>query len=164
METEVSVLKLTSELLLSESCFSRKHIIFIDKLNLLFFLSESIWSEYSLWLWFCFGVICIMPETLWMMAVWGGEDKLTIVPFHRISNMCIHRRGRLLIIKGWHKQTLGPSPVILRLISTLFFKCGNPPISLVFPVLLNKSRIWFMKYLIQRSLTINSAYEAKLRW
>lgn len=94
---------------------------------------------------------------LWMLAIWGPEDKLTIVPFLHISSMCIHKRGRVPIIEGWNKQTLGASPVILTLISTLFLQCGNPPTSLVFPVLLNKSRIWFIKYLVQRCLPSSSS-------
>lgn len=94
---------------------------------------------------------------LWMLAIWGGEDKLTIVPVLHIPSMCIHRKGRLLIIEGWNKQTLGASPVILRLISTLFLQSGNPPTSLVFPVLLNKSRIWFIKNLVQRCLPSSSS-------
>lgn len=37
METKAGVLKIISKTLLSEFCFSRRHKIFIDKLNMLFY-------------------------------------------------------------------------------------------------------------------------------
>lgn len=135
-ETKSGVPKITSKTLLSKLCFSGRHKIFIDKLNMLFYQRACGLLSIHTGFGFCFGVVSCLKPCGWRQS---EEDKPTAVLFHHFSNKCMCRRERLLII-------------ILGLVSALFFKYSNSPTSSVFPVLLNKRRICFIKYLAQRSL------------
>lgn len=82
METEAWILKITSKLLLSECCFSRKHVTSVDKLNLLFYqrvydpLSTHSGCDSALVLF----VSCLKPCGLWQ----SEEGKTNSQLFHFI--------------------------------------------------------------------------------
>lgn len=140
-ETKSGVPKITSKTLLSKLCFSERHKIFIDKLNMLFYQRACGLLSIHTGFGFCFGVVSCLKPCGWRES---EEEKTNSQLFYFIIFLIsVYRREHLLII-------------ILGLISALFFKHSTSPVSSVFPVLLNKRGICFIKYLAQRSLISSS--------